>query len=110
MNPFNTTIDQQKLFNISTGKAASNTVYECLINIEDIGAKLHDKFISECNASAGRFAKSISKVKIMNFSADIDKRTVKSGYRVQEIKIQRDLFDRMLSLSMDYTIDLEKFR
>lgn len=58
-----------------------------MINIEEIGAKLRVKFISERNECADRFEKSISKVKIMNFSTGIVKRTVKSGDKVQEIKM-----------------------
>lgn len=44
----------------------------------------------------------------MNFSNEIVKKTIKSGNKVQEIKMQRDLFGRLLGLSLDYKIDMEK--
>ncbi|XP_047992980.1 uncharacterized protein LOC125231567 [Leguminivora glycinivorella] len=108
VNPFETNIDQQQLFNISSGKAASQAVQDYLLNIEANGAKLREQFISECTNSSERFEKAIPKVKIMNFSTEISNKTVKSGHKVQEIKMQRDLFGRMLGLSLDHKIDMEK--
>ncbi|GFY79215.1 hypothetical protein TNIN_422051 [Trichonephila inaurata madagascariensis] len=50
-----------------------------------------------------RFEKAIKKISIDNFSKDYEKkRKVKVGGTIQEIKIQRDLFGRMLGISMDY--------
>lgn len=64
--------------------------------------------ILECNQSAERFEKYISRVAIVNFSIDIAKRTVRNGDKIQEIRMQRDMFGRMVGLSMDYKIDIEK--
>ena len=105
MNPFDATIDKQQLFNISSGKAASKAVQNYLITIEEIGNKLREQFIPECTDSAKRFEKAISKVKIMNFSSEIAKKTFKNGNKVHEIKMQRDLFGRMLGLSMGMSMD-----
>lgn len=44
----------------------------------------------------------------MNFSTEMVKNTITSGNKIKEIKVQRDLFGRMLGLSMDYEIDMEK--
>lgn len=36
------------------------------------------------------------------------KNKVQVGGKIQEIKIQRDLFGRMLGISMDYKVDISK--
>lgn len=108
VNPFHADIDKLKLYNISSGKAATQAVQDYLTNIEENGTKLREQFISECADSPDRFEKSITKVKILNFSNEIVKKTVKSRNKVQEIKMQRDLFGRLLGLSLDYKVDMEK--
>ncbi|KAF9408574.1 hypothetical protein HW555_011794 [Spodoptera exigua] len=108
VNPFDASIDQLHLFNISNGKAATQAVQDYLNKIEVDGQKLREQFITECTDSPDRFEKPIPKVKIMNFSNEIVKKTIKSGNKVQEIKMQRDLFGRLLGLSLDYKIDMEK--
>ncbi|KAL4702648.1 hypothetical protein ACJJTC_016455 [Scirpophaga incertulas] len=109
MNPFDAGFDKLQLFNISSGKAAAQAVQDYLVNIEEDGKKLREQFITECSESPDRFEKSIPRVKIMNFSNETVKKSVKSGNKVQEIKMQRDLFGRLLGLSLDYKIDKEKF-
>lgn len=108
MNPFDVNIDQQFLFNISTGKAASIPVQEFLLGVEKSGNELRQNFISECSISADRFKIPIKKTNIINFSADTAKKKIKIGDKVHEIRMQRDLFGRILGLSMDYRVDLER--
>ncbi|XP_053595716.1 uncharacterized protein LOC128667953 [Microplitis demolitor] len=108
MNPFDAGLDKLQLFNISSGKAAAQAVQDYLVNIEEDGKKLREQFITECSELPDRFEKSIPRVKIMNFSNETVKKSVKSGNKVQEIQMQRDLFGRLLGLSLDYKIDMEK--
>lgn len=109
INPFSDEVPKNQLINISTGKSASPSVEEFLLNIEKKGDFLRKTFISECQLDISRFEKAIKKTPIDNFSKDyMKKKNVRVGGKIQEVKIQRDLFGRMLGISMDYKIDISK--
>lgn len=105
MNPFDVNIDNNFLFNISTGKATSKCVEEFLLNIKEEGNRARENFITECSLNADRFEQRIQRTKIMNFASQIAKIKVKAGENVQKIQMQRDLFRRILGLSLDYAVD-----
>ncbi|KAK5644894.1 hypothetical protein RI129_006194 [Pyrocoelia pectoralis] len=44
----------------------------------------------------------------MNFASEKKTRQIKVGHKVHEIRVQRDLFGRLLSLAMEDNIDVEK--
>lgn len=44
----------------------------------------------------------------MTFANLTKKKNIKIGQKVQEVKLQRELFGRLLALSLDTNIDLEK--
>ena len=104
MNPFETSLNSQRLFNISNRKAASDEAEIFLLIIENNGNTLREKFISECAESRERFEKPINRIKILNFSSEAVKKSIKSGDKFKEIRMQRDLFGRMLGLSMDHNV------
>lgn len=109
INPFSADVPKDQLVNISSGKSASLPVEEFLLNIEVSGNILRNTFISECQSDITRFEKAIKKTSIDNFSKDYEKKKkVQIGGKIQEVKIQRDLFGRMLGISMDYSIDISK--
>lgn len=95
--------------NISSGKAASELVESFLLNIEKNGDCLRNTFISECHTDISRFEKSIKKTALNNFSKDLEKKKkIQIGGAIEEVKFQRDLFGRMLGISMDYNVDISK--
>lgn len=109
INPFSLEVPTDQLLNISSGKAASDQVETFLLNIEKNGDCKRKTFISECLIDINRFEKSIQKTPVDNFSKDYEKKkNVKVGGKVQEVKIQRDLFGRMLGISIDYNVDISK--
>ncbi|GBP23630.1 hypothetical protein EVAR_80247_1 [Eumeta japonica] len=109
VNPFSTDLSPDQLFNIGSGKAASSQVEEFLLNIEKNGEEQRTTFISECTSDPKRFEKAIKKTAIHNFSSLLSKKKpVKIGGKQQEIKLQRDLFGRLLGISMDHQIDVLK--
>ncbi|GFW83425.1 hypothetical protein TNCV_2545231 [Trichonephila clavipes] len=102
-------IKKNQLFNIASGKAASSEVEEFLLNVQEIGEKLRTTFIAECELDSTRFERAIKKTPIHNFSSLlVKKKSVKIGGKHQEIKLQRDLFGRLLGISMDHQIDVLK--
>lgn len=109
LNPFSHELLKDQLFNIASGKAATSHVEEFLLNVEKIDCEQQELFLSECSTDINRFDKTIKKTPVHNFASQIEKRKcVKVGGNTQEIKIQRDLFGRMLGISMDHKIDVMK--
>lgn len=74
INPFSSALSRDFLFNICSGKAASEEVADYLLNIETIGDNLRKKFISQCSTSTVRFEQAIKKVEIRNFSSELGKK------------------------------------
>lgn len=63
-------------------------------------------FIAEYGQGSSRFEKSIKKTPIMNFFVDYEKKKTKIAGKVQEVRIQTDLFDRTLGISIDHKVDM----
>lgn len=109
INPFDSQVPKHLLINISSGKAASEPVEKFLLNIEKNGEAKHQAFISEYELDINRFEKSIKKTPTENFTLDYcKKKKTKVGDKVQEMRMQRDLFGRILGISIDYKIDVAK--
>lgn len=109
MNPFkHTEIDHKSLFNIATGKAKSCEVRDFLLNIEVNGKKLRETFIKECATSESRFQQPITKNKILVFSPANVKKKIVVNNKVHEVRLQRDLFGRLLCISLTENTDVEK--
>ncbi|XP_050339343.1 uncharacterized protein LOC126765678 [Bactrocera neohumeralis] len=107
-NPFTSSIDKDQLYNISTGQATTPQIANCLLNVVSSGMFLRDQFITECNMNPDRFHKSLKKNPILTFASSKKKKIMKIGQKVHEIKLQRDLFGRLLALSLITNLDLEK--
>lgn len=108
INPFSFSLDADKLFNISSGQAATPEVANSLLNAVSKGTELRDKFIAECNDNSERFHARIPKNVVLTFASMKKKKKIQIGRKVLEVRLQRDLFGRLLSLSLDAQIDLEK--
>lgn len=108
LNPFERSLNEDVLYNISTGQSVSENVTDFLINIEESGHTLREQFISERAVDSSRFESPIKKNKILTFSNMAKKKQVRIMGKVQEVRMQRDLFGRLLGVSMDQKLDLEK--
>uniref|UniRef100_A0A6P7FRI3 Uncharacterized protein LOC114331907 n=1 Tax=Diabrotica virgifera virgifera TaxID=50390 RepID=A0A6P7FRI3_DIAVI len=109
MNPFkHTEIDHKSLFNIATGKATTCDVRDFLLNIELNGKNLRETFIKECATSESRFEQPIAKNKILNFASAHVKKKIVVNNKVHEVRLQRDLFGRLLCISLTNNTDVEK--
>lgn len=96
INPFSFSIDADKLFNISSRQAATPEVANSLLNAVSKGTELRDKFIAECNDNSERFHARIPKNAVLTF-ASMKKKKIQIGQKVLEVRLQRDLFGRLLS-------------
>lgn len=98
MNPFSADVNSDFLFNIATGKAAPESTTCFLLNVEANGNQLRETFIAECCEDPKRFELAIKRNDMMTFSTATAKRKVKIAGKVQEVRMQRDLFGRMLGV------------
>lgn len=79
-----------------------------LLNAVSSGQFLRDQFITECNINSDRFHKPLKKNPVLPFASLKKKKTMKIGEKVHEVKLHRDLFGRLLALSLDTNLNLEK--
>lgn len=99
VNPFSADVRKDALINVSTGQVAPDEVSNFLLNIETIGENMKKCMIGECKETADTFSKYvIRRNKILNFASCIKKFKVKVNRKVQEVKLQRDLFGRLLGI------------
>jgi hypothetical protein len=97
------------LYNIGTGKAASEYVKHDLLNFRQSGVALCDEFRNGCFQSSARFEKSISRRKVKHFASEAVKVKVKTqDLKVLELKGTRDLFGRLVYLATDMKLDLPR--
>ena len=105
-NPFQD-LNSESLFNIHTGKAASDAVKQCLLNIPGNGKAYHKKFIEECTADAGRFEKPITRFKLVTFQNECARNMKAKDKKVAELRCTRDLMGRLTIIGMEKNIDFE---
>ena len=92
---------------MNTGKAASQAVRDCLLNVPEKGSELHN-FISECQEDPSRFERLTKKQKLLTFKDEGAKGRKKSVDRkIAELKCTRDLMGRLVVLAMKKDLDLE---
>jgi hypothetical protein len=107
MNPFSAEIDPEKLYNIGTGKAASESTEQFLLNVAQIGEQRRCQFIVECIEDPNRFEKKIQKVKVITFASEVGKHKIKgSDGKVVAACLVRDLFGSILYHSLEQKIDM----
>ena len=109
MNPFSSEVPKDLLLNISTGEAAPTEVTDFLQNIEKIGEGKRKDFIDICSKDENNFSTyKIKNTKIINFQSIIKKKKINVAGKIQEVKLQRDLFGRLLAILLEEDIDLDK--
>lgn len=109
MNPFGERLKEELLYNISTGEAAPQDVALFLTSIESTGNEMRTSMINACIENEDAFQNyTIKRVKIKNFASIIKKRKIGIGGILAEVKLQKDLFGRLLAISLEKKIDLAK--
>lgn len=106
-NPFGLELSEDHLYNISKGQSVNDEVYNFLSSVEIEGEKQNKNFIAESRVTPDRFDKAITRNKIINFEYK-NTQKVKINGKVKEVQMQRDVFGRLLYVSLKNKIDLEK--
>ena len=88
-NPFQD-LNSESLFNIHTGKAASDAVKQCLLNIQEDGKACHNKFVEECTAE-----KPITRFELVTFQNKCARSMKAKDKKVAELRCTRDLMGRL---------------
>lgn len=109
VNPFDTGLREDLLYNISTGESAPPEVADFLLSIDRTGDEMRKEFIESCADDENKFSTAVvKKTKIRNFDTTIKKRKIQIGDKVKEIKVQKDLFGRLVAISMEEKVDIAK--
>ena len=107
-NPFKEdTYQPDKLYNIATGVATSESVKQELISFRKTGQVLQKEFRDGCFQNPARFEKSIRRRTLKNFANEsVKMRVTSKDLKVVELKATRDLFGRLLYLATDKKLDI----
>lgn len=108
INPFSEQLEPDSLYNIYTGKSASENTCKFLTSIEDIGTKKRVEFLDECSQDAKRFSKAIKRSKVSTFRSDVPKRKMKILGKHHNVLNQRNLFGTLLGISLKIKIDMKR--
>ena len=109
MNPFSKQINKGFLFSIKIDKQASKNVEKYLLTLFKCGEEKRDVFVSECSSTSEQFIELIRKTTITTFASKNfeGKNKSKKVVELQVTKGTRDLFGRLLYLSVTNGMDLE---
>ncbi|KAG5868055.1 hypothetical protein JTB14_022199 [Gonioctena quinquepunctata] len=101
MDPFSSQVKKDALLNIATRQAVSDEVADFHLNVENIGEDMRKKIIIKCSKNKDNFQKFVVMGHmILNFASCAKKRKVTIAGKVQEAKVQQDLFGRLLGISL----------
>ncbi|KAJ8664697.1 hypothetical protein QAD02_006359 [Eretmocerus hayati] len=109
INPFSPNLPKDKLFNLVTGESAPSDVTEFLLSVETVGDKQRKQVMLHCEGDLERFGSMpIHKNQIRTFKSLVKKTSVRVGEKTREMQIQKNLFGRLLGISIEKKIDLHK--
>lgn len=106
VNPFCEELNQDKLFNLSSGRAASAETTECLLNAKSNGLQQMNTFIKECQLDKKRFERGIKRNVIKNFTVETFKNNKPSPKNSDATKAERNILGHVLCLAVDKKIEL----
>lgn len=107
-NPFTGTVSESStLFNISTGKAASESTKACLFGIKDRGKEKKEAFVAACLENPERFESAIKKESLTSFRNENVRYKRSQDVRISVLTCNRDLLGRLLILACRRDLDLE---
>ena len=107
-NPFKKGVQRDALFNLKTGKQASDSTESFLLNVLSEDEEKRNDFVTDCEEDSTRFERPSKKSKIVNFATENIQRknTSKKAAAIAQTKGTRDMFGRLLFLSIQRQIDI----
>ena len=110
INPFDSTLDKNSLFNLSSGIPIEDDMAEQILKIKDNGSKLYSAFVSNrLQSSKIKFHDPIKRQKLLLFKNSCRKVIVKQKEKEQAIEVNRQILAKLLALSAKHNqpIDFE---
>lgn len=107
IDPFSEDINPSKLFNLTSGRAASQDTAEFLSSVELNGTNKMKMFIKECQEDINRFERPIKKNVIKSFATESSKMNRASQKHKDETKFERNILGKILCLAANNEIDLK---
>ncbi len=108
-NPFEISdVRTKKLYNISTGKVASDAVQIFLLGIPSKGNERHKEFVALCSEDGANFEKPIKKEKLLTFKEECKSNKRNPDKRVASPICSRDLMGRLIILANKQQLNLER--
>ena len=105
MNPFSVT-DKDILYNISSGKAASETTAAFLTSVDAIGERRQNEFIDDCCTQPNRFEERIPREKLSTFASEGTARKTTKDNKELHVKMERNIFARLLHMALERKVDM----
>lgn len=109
LNPCDEKINANYLFNLSSGKAASDDTADFLLNVLSLGKRNLVAFKQECILSPKRFEEPICRNKLTTFSSEIckPKKNTRIHDKINEIRLEKQVIWQIFSMAIDRKIDIE---
>lgn len=105
INPFGEELNPNNLFNLSSGRAASEAITEFLLNIQSTGIQQMEQFINECRIDKNRFYRAIKRNKVNNFSVETNKNK-SLRKRIDGTKAEKNILGHVICLALKKEIDV----
>ena len=100
LNPFDADLNKSKLYNLVSGRPASEEIAESLLNLEAAGKKMKEEFESRMSLDGKcEFFSKIQKTKFKSFEDTSKKLVIEKDGLKRKILCQRDILGILISLS-----------
>lgn len=107
INPFSCDIDQKRLFNLSTGKAADGATADFLLSLFDIGQKQMQDFVAECLIDGKRFDRPVKRNNVKTFADETIKKKTANATSNLHNNTERDLMAKVIHFSLQHHVPIE---
>ena len=99
-NPFNTSFEKEKLYNLVSGRPVSENISTSLLSATNEGTELYDKFKERLKKDGkGNFFDTLSRKKPLTFENSILRLEVKGKNKTESVKVERDILGILLTES-----------
>ena len=103
VNPFDTDIDKDKLFNLSSGVQVEASIAEDILNVKDLGTKLYTNFVeSRIKSTVAKIHDPIKRQKCSLFKNAGKKVKVNQFQITQTLEVNRQILSKLLALTAKY--------
>ena len=106
-NPFDINNAPETLYNISTGKGASEEIKQSLLAVPTKGKARHEAFINSCKLDPHNFEKPIKREKLKTFEDGCATNRRTKNNAIAALKGTRNLMGRLLVLASKRSLDLQ---